>query len=124
MTVIVRLVKCLPTDEDFRNLTEHVYNHFEDYDEEDFEELLHDYESVYDSIRDELPELLTEVERKYKTHVQHHHDQELSPLLSLFAQEPHTMTIMMNPMKMEPKIKVYIAFKPFYGPTCNFISSL
>ena len=84
--------------------SEHVYDDDEDY--EDGEETELDYETVYDAIRDELPELLTQVERRYKTHIQHHQEAGVSPLLSLFSQEPHSMTIMMNPSKMEPKIKV------------------
>lgn len=88
------------------NITQHPEYH-DDYSD-DFEysedEDLTDYESVYDSIRDEIPELLTQVERKYKTHIQHQHGE--SPLLSLVTREPHTMTIMMKPMKMEPNTKV------------------
>ena len=85
---------------------EHVYDDDEDYDGDEDDTVL-DYETVYDAIRDELPELLTQVERRYKTHIQHHQeDGGVSPLLSLFSQEPHSMTIMMNPSKMEPKIKV------------------
>ena len=43
-----------------------------------------DYETIYDAIRDEIPELLTQVERRYKSHIQHHTDH--VPLLSLVAQ--------------------------------------
>ena len=43
-----------------------------------------DYETIYDAIRDEIPALLTQVERRYKSHIQHHTDH--VPLLSLVAQ--------------------------------------
>ena len=43
-----------------------------------------DYETIYDAIRDEIPELLTQVERRYKSHIQHHTNH--VPLLSLIAQ--------------------------------------
>jgi len=93
------------------NITQHPEYH-DDYSD-DFEysedEDLTDYESVYDSIRDEIPELLTQVERKYKTHIQHQHGE--SPLLSLVTREPHTMTIMMKPMKMEPNTKIRLLYE-------------
>ena len=88
-------------------------HHYDDhYHYDSYDDLLDDdvdYESVYDAIRDELPEVLTQVERRYKTHIQHHYEQHPDhphPLLSLVSQEPHTMTIMMRPMKKEPRIKV------------------
>ena len=48
-----------------------------------------------------------QVERKYRTHHQHHHLPG-TPLIRLLAQEPHTMTIMMDmePTKLEPDTKV------------------
>ena len=68
------------------------------------------YLSVYDSIRDSSPEILTAVERRYKSHKQHHHD-ELTPLLSLITKEPHSMTIMMKPKKMEPESQVRLLYE-------------
>lgn len=41
------------------------------------------YVTVYDSIRDSSPDILTTVERRYKSHKQHHHDEEFSPLIRL-----------------------------------------
>ena len=41
------------------------------------------YVTVYDSIRDSSPDILTAVERRYRSHKQHHHDEELSPLIRL-----------------------------------------
>ena len=43
-----------------------------------------EYETIYDAIRDEIPALLTQVERRYKSHIQDHTDH--VPLLSLVAQ--------------------------------------
>ena len=50
---------------------------------------------------------MRQVERKYRTHHQHHHLPG-TPLIRLLAQEPHTMTIMMDmePTKLEPDTKV------------------
>ena len=73
--------------------------------EEDF------FLSIYDSIRDSSPDILTAVERRYKSHKQHHHDEDLSPLLSLVTQEPHSMTIMMKPSKMEPQSKIRLLYE-------------
>ena len=64
------------------------YNDYDDYESDNDDDTI-DYESVYDLIRDELPEVLTQVERKYKTHIQHHHGEHVHgehPLLSLVSQ--------------------------------------
>jgi len=101
--------------DDINDLVKHLEHEHLDYHDDysdDFEyseDEVTDYESVYESIRDEIPELLTEVERKYKTHIQHQHGE--SPLLSLVTREPHTMTIMMQPMKMEPNTKVRLLYE-------------
>ena len=61
------------------------FDYSDDYDVVyDSEESDEDYETIYDAIRDEIPELLTQVERRYKSHIQHHTDH--VPLLSLVAQ--------------------------------------
>jgi len=89
------------------------YNDYDDYESDNDDDTI-DYESVYDLIRDELPEVLTQVERKYKTHIQHHHGEHVHgehPLLSLVSQEPHTMTIMIKPNKMEPEIKIRLLYE-------------
>ena len=68
------------------------------------------YMSIYDSIRDSNPEILTAVERRYKSHKQHHHE-DLTPLLSLVTQEPHSMTIMLVPSKMEPQSQIRLLYE-------------
>ena len=80
------------------------YPEYSEDSEDDF------YLSVYASIRDSNPEILTAVERRYKSHKQHHHE-DLTPLLSLVTQEPHSMTIMMKPNKMEPESQVRLLYE-------------
>merc|ERR1711997_1303913 len=80
------------------------YSVYSDESEDDF------FLSIYDSIRDSSPDILTAVERRYKSHKQHHHE-DLTPLLSLVTQEPHSMTIMMKPSKMEPESQVRLLYE-------------
>ena len=63
------------------------YNLYEEENDVDY------YVTVYDSIRDSRPEILTAVERRYKSHKQHHHDQELSPLIRLVTSPAVSHTI-------------------------------
>lgn len=66
-------------DSDYSEDSPDVYD--SDYASDESDE---DYETIYDAIRDEIPELLTQVERRYKSHIQHHTNH--APLLSLVAQ--------------------------------------
>ena len=99
------LVTSFPSNYNISELEEQVdYDLYEDEGDVDY------YVTVYDSIRDSRPEILTTVERRYKSHKQHHHE-DLTPLLSLITQEPHSMTIMMKPNKMEPQSKVRLLYE-------------
>ena len=100
------LVSGYPTNSTLNDtdLSSSDYSVYSEETEEDF------YVSVYDSIRDSSPDILTAVERRYKSHKQHHHE-DLSPLLSLVTQEPHSMTIMMKPSKMEAQSKIRLLYE-------------
>jgi len=101
------VVSCYPSNFTV-NDTELISSDYSVYSEDGEDDF---YISVYDSIRDSSPEILTAVERRYKSHKQHHHDEDQSPLLSLVTQQPHSMTIMMKPSKMEPESQVRLLYE-------------
>ena len=83
------LVTSYPSNYNISELEEQVdYDLYEDEGDVDY------YVTVYDSIRDSRPEILTTVERRYKSHKQHNH-QDLSPLIRLVTPSlsPSNITI-------------------------------
>ena len=65
--------------------------------------------SVYERLEKEDESILTEIEKLYTAFMHHEHDHDhlhQVPLLSISEQEPHSMTIMVQPEQIQPDTMV------------------
>jgi hypothetical protein len=100
-------------DKDVINIEKYAITHKNSDNEsnsnEDFEEYNNDDEmSVYKSLEKEDETILTEIEKLYTAFV-HDHMNEV-PLLSILAQEPHSLTIMVQPKQVQPDRMVKLLY--------------